>query len=286
MIINLQNNLKHLNFIYKSKSWCRLWLPLFSFSNNQMFQVQRLSADQHGYCGRHLQWAQTLHVPSASPRRAFRPAQTSERIQRFWRKQICCNSTAKVTTKVCKTHSSRWGSICMFASPVKYVIDLSATCVCSLEEEVLSHPLVRTKGIKLGDRQIERLRKAAEKAEQAQAKIEKRKQEWEQLWVTSSPKIWVVISLQKCVNHMFGLFMSQLCREARRGRWGPRSSAGYQGRPREHWGPKTEVLWRLQRAGTPEGECWEQESRADWPGTKCKATYFRVHVCLCPCDIY
>lgn len=35
--------------------------------------------------------------------------------------------------------------------------------------------------IKLGDRQIERLRKAAEKAEQARAKIEKRKQEWAQL---------------------------------------------------------------------------------------------------------
>ncbi|KAF3702324.1 Cilia- and flagella-associated protein 44 [Channa argus] len=50
------------------------------------------------------------------------------------------------------------------------------------EAHVLSTPVARPTGIKLGDRQIERLRKAAEKAEQAQARIEKRKQEWAQLY--------------------------------------------------------------------------------------------------------
>lgn len=49
-------------------------------------------------------------------------------------------------------------------------------------EEMVLHPRVaRPAGIKLADRQIERLQKAAEKAEQAQAKIEKRRQEWSQL---------------------------------------------------------------------------------------------------------
>lgn len=44
------------------------------------------------------------------------------------------------------------------------------------------HPRVaRPAGIKLADRQVERLQKAAEKAEQAHAKIEKRRQEWAQL---------------------------------------------------------------------------------------------------------
>lgn len=41
--------------------------------------------------------------------------------------------------------------------------------------------MIRTAKIKLGDRQEERLRKAAEKAEQARAKIEKKKQEWAQM---------------------------------------------------------------------------------------------------------
>ncbi|XP_035523590.1 cilia- and flagella-associated protein 44-like [Morone saxatilis] len=50
------------------------------------------------------------------------------------------------------------------------------------EEEVLPPPVARPEGIKLADRQVERLRKAAEKAEQARAKIEKRKQEWAQLY--------------------------------------------------------------------------------------------------------
>ncbi|CAJ1071125.1 cilia- and flagella-associated protein 44 [Xyrichtys novacula] len=49
-------------------------------------------------------------------------------------------------------------------------------------EVVLCPPVACSSGIKLGDRQIERLRKAAEKAEQARAKIEKRKQEWAQLY--------------------------------------------------------------------------------------------------------
>ncbi|XP_071321915.1 cilia- and flagella-associated protein 44 [Trachinotus anak] len=50
------------------------------------------------------------------------------------------------------------------------------------EEEVVRPKMARPAGIKLGDRQVERLRKAAEKAEQAKAKIEKRKQEWEKLY--------------------------------------------------------------------------------------------------------
>ncbi|KAM7369353.1 hypothetical protein PAMP_013627 [Pampus punctatissimus] len=50
------------------------------------------------------------------------------------------------------------------------------------EDEVLRPPVARPEGIKLGDRQVERLRKADEKAEQARAKIEKRKQEWAQLY--------------------------------------------------------------------------------------------------------
>ncbi|XP_044029955.1 cilia- and flagella-associated protein 44 [Siniperca chuatsi] len=54
---------------------------------------------------------------------------------------------------------------------------------CKLEEEeMLCPPVARPAGIKLADRQVERLRKAAEKAEQARAKIEKRKQEWAQLY--------------------------------------------------------------------------------------------------------
>ncbi|KAG7498622.1 cilia-and flagella-associated 44 [Solea senegalensis] len=50
------------------------------------------------------------------------------------------------------------------------------------EEEALRPRAPRPAGIKLGDRQEEKLRKAAEKAEQARAKIEKRKQEWTQLY--------------------------------------------------------------------------------------------------------
>ncbi|KAM9338379.1 cilia- and flagella-associated protein 44 [Symphorus nematophorus] len=50
------------------------------------------------------------------------------------------------------------------------------------EEQVLRHPVACPVGIKLADRQIERLRKVAEKAEQARAKIEKRKQEWAQFY--------------------------------------------------------------------------------------------------------
>lgn len=55
------------------------------------------------------------------------------------------------------------------------------TCSCSPEEAVLRPAVVRRKDIKLTDRQVERLRKATEKAEKARAKIEKRKQEWAQL---------------------------------------------------------------------------------------------------------
>ncbi|KAM9841110.1 cilia- and flagella-associated protein 44 [Aulostomus maculatus] len=57
------------------------------------------------------------------------------------------------------------------AEPVKHI-----------EEEVLRPLVARPAGVKLADGQIERLRKAAEKAEQARAKIQKRKQEWDQLY--------------------------------------------------------------------------------------------------------
>ncbi|XP_033502384.2 cilia- and flagella-associated protein 44 isoform X1 [Epinephelus lanceolatus] len=50
------------------------------------------------------------------------------------------------------------------------------------EEEVRPHPVARPSGIKLADRQVKRLQKEAEKAEQARARIEKRKQEWAQLY--------------------------------------------------------------------------------------------------------
>nr|XP_019967523.1 PREDICTED: cilia- and flagella-associated protein 44-like [Paralichthys olivaceus] len=50
------------------------------------------------------------------------------------------------------------------------------------EEEVLRPQVVRSAAIKLGDRQEERLRKAAVKAEQARAKKAKRMQEWAQLY--------------------------------------------------------------------------------------------------------
>ncbi|MEQ2194882.1 hypothetical protein XENOCAPTIV_004316 [Xenoophorus captivus] len=51
------------------------------------------------------------------------------------------------------------------------------------EEEVVLQPAVVPKArVKLGDRQEEKLRKAAEKAGQARAKIERRKQEWAQIY--------------------------------------------------------------------------------------------------------
>ncbi|XP_071388965.1 cilia- and flagella-associated protein 44 [Centroberyx affinis] len=50
------------------------------------------------------------------------------------------------------------------------------------EEEVLTPAAVRSGGVKLAGRQAERLRKAAEKAEQARARLENRKKEWAQLY--------------------------------------------------------------------------------------------------------
>ncbi|XP_047426661.1 cilia- and flagella-associated protein 44-like [Mugil cephalus] len=50
------------------------------------------------------------------------------------------------------------------------------------EEDVPRPPMTRPARIRLGDRQEERLRKAAEKAVQARAKIEKKKQEWAQIY--------------------------------------------------------------------------------------------------------
>ncbi|TKS84134.1 Cilia- and flagella-associated protein 44 [Collichthys lucidus] len=59
----------------------------------------------------------------------------------------------------------------------------------TLEDEEVPRPLAAcSAGIKLEYRQIERLRKAAEKAEQARAKIEKRKQEWAQLYAEKPSK--------------------------------------------------------------------------------------------------
>ncbi|KAM3599542.1 uncharacterized protein V6R79_007770 [Siganus canaliculatus] len=57
------------------------------------------------------------------------------------------------------------------------------------EEEEATRPLVaQPTGIKVADRQFERLRKAAEKAERARARIEKRKQEWDQLYAEKPDK--------------------------------------------------------------------------------------------------
>ncbi|XP_055369540.1 cilia- and flagella-associated protein 44 isoform X2 [Betta splendens] len=64
----------------------------------------------------------------------------------------------------------------------KSIIGLAKNSTTIEEDELLHPDAPRPTGIKLGDRQIERLRKAAEKAEQARAKIEKRKQEWAQLY--------------------------------------------------------------------------------------------------------
>ncbi|XP_047450452.1 cilia- and flagella-associated protein 44-like [Mugil cephalus] len=55
------------------------------------------------------------------------------------------------------------------------------------EDEVLHPPEVRPK-IKLGDWQEERLRKAAKKADQARARIEKKKQEWADLYAEKPDK--------------------------------------------------------------------------------------------------
>ncbi|XP_026153925.1 cilia- and flagella-associated protein 44 isoform X2 [Mastacembelus armatus] len=57
-------------------------------------------------------------------------------------------------------------------------------------KEVMCPPVARPATIKLGDRQVERLRKAAEKAEQARAKLEKRKQEWAQLYAEKPDENW------------------------------------------------------------------------------------------------
>ncbi|XP_054613707.1 cilia- and flagella-associated protein 44-like [Dunckerocampus dactyliophorus] len=58
-----------------------------------------------------------------------------------------------------------------------------------IDEEDVPHTLVtHSSGVKLADRQIERLQKAAEKAKQAQAKIEKRKQEWDKLYAEKPKK--------------------------------------------------------------------------------------------------
>lgn len=73
------------------------------------------------------------------------------------------------------------------------IVVLKTTCWCSLcvlsakdqEVEVLRPQVPPSAGVRLGVRQEEKLRRAAEKAEQARAKIEKRKKEWAKLWVES-----------------------------------------------------------------------------------------------------
>ncbi|XP_012720586.2 cilia- and flagella-associated protein 44 [Fundulus heteroclitus] len=56
---------------------------------------------------------------------------------------------------------------------------------------VLQPTVVPKARIKLGDRQEEKLRKAAEKAEQARAKIERRKQEWAQIYAEKPEENYV-----------------------------------------------------------------------------------------------
>ncbi|XP_061656400.1 cilia- and flagella-associated protein 44-like isoform X3 [Syngnathoides biaculeatus] len=55
------------------------------------------------------------------------------------------------------------------------------------EEDVPPTPVSRA-GVQVADRQVERLQKAAEKAEQARAKIAKRKQEWDKLYAEKPHK--------------------------------------------------------------------------------------------------
>lgn len=67
----------------------------------------------------------------------------------------------------------------MFASAAKLTHLFLYVCPFPAVEEAPPQPgSARTK---LVDRQVERLRKAAEKSEQIRAQIEKRKQEWEEL---------------------------------------------------------------------------------------------------------
>lgn len=112
---------------------------------------------------------------SAQPRHQRTPSQSEENRgaapeRRKSQAEPAKNSSAIEGRKI-------WFSLCSF-----HFLKTCLTChVCFAEEKVLPPPVAHPTGIKLGDRQIERLRKAAEKAEQARAKIEKRKQEWAQL---------------------------------------------------------------------------------------------------------
>ncbi|XP_054613541.1 cilia- and flagella-associated protein 44-like [Dunckerocampus dactyliophorus] len=56
------------------------------------------------------------------------------------------------------------------------------------DEEDVPHTQVSRPGVQLADRQVERLQKATEKAEQARAKIAKRKQEWAKLYAEKPHK--------------------------------------------------------------------------------------------------
>ncbi|KAM6902317.1 cilia- and flagella-associated protein 44 [Xenentodon cancila] len=60
-----------------------------------------------------------------------------------------------------------------------------------VEEDLPCAPVARGSGIKLGDRQEEKLRKAAEKAERARTKIERRKEEWAQIYAEKPEKDYV-----------------------------------------------------------------------------------------------
>ncbi|XP_061589187.1 cilia- and flagella-associated protein 44 [Cololabis saira] len=60
-----------------------------------------------------------------------------------------------------------------------------------VEEELPPVPVARAAKINLGDRQEEKLRKAAEKAERARTKIEKRNQEWAQIYAEKPEKDYV-----------------------------------------------------------------------------------------------
>ncbi|XP_041825763.1 cilia- and flagella-associated protein 44 isoform X2 [Melanotaenia boesemani] len=58
----------------------------------------------------------------------------------------------------------------------------------TVEDEVLPSPVVRPRMVKLGYRQEERLQKVSKKADEARAKIERRKKEWAQIYAEKPDK--------------------------------------------------------------------------------------------------
>lgn len=117
----------------------------------------------------------TLKEPSTQPRHQSTPNRPDRDRDATLEHRKSRAEPAKDSSKI----EGRNVFVCLFhLSKTCLTYDL---CVCAPEEEVLRAKVTRPAGIKLGDRQVERLKKATEKAEQARAKIEKRKQEWAQL---------------------------------------------------------------------------------------------------------